>query len=296
MMDTASVERYYTIDKKIASCVHLIYSYDREATMPIAFVHYAHKRSADGLGRFRRKNDFTTLFIFIREGQDFIFGDTLYTPAPGDVILAGENVPFSVTFNARKRLDYYKIDYYEIDLPRGIAELLHPENPFSSLLKNARSPLISLPAKQKGALISLLYEMEEAERDPILYAKLILLADLLEKEKSTAKDTKKIPQVLARAMQYISERYTEIGGAEEVAAYLCVSTTYLARLFGRVLGCTTTEYICRLRISHAKELLLSGKSVTETCYACGFNNYTYFIAKFKKETGCSPAKFRANSV
>ena len=296
MMDTASAERFYAIDTKISSCTRFCYSYDKDAAAPIAFAHYAHKRSSVGLRRFHRKNSFTTLFIFLREGFGFIFGDTLYTPKRGEVILAGENVPFTVTLDDQKPLGYYEIDYFEINLPSGFEGLLHPEHPFCSLLKNERSPLISLPAEQKRTLISLLYEMEKTECDPVFYARLVLLADLLGKESSTESGTKKIPQVLARAMQYISEHYTEIGGAEEVASYLCVSTTYLARLFGRVLGCTTTEYICRLRISHAKELLLSGKSVTEVCYTCGFNSYTYFIAKFKKETGLSPAKFRSDAV
>ena len=137
--------------------------------------------------------------------------------------------------------------------------------------------------------------MERTERDPVLYARLVLLADLVEKERSTESATKKIPQMLARAMQYISERYTEIRGAEEVALYLGISTTYLSRLFGRVLGCTTTDYLNRLRISHAKDLLLSNRSVTEACYAAGFGSYTYFITKFKEETGITPAKFRVKN-
>ena len=45
-------------------------------------------------------------------------------------------------------------------------------------------------------------------------------------------------------------------------------------------------------IAHAKELLLDGLSATEACYGAGFNCYTYFITKFKEETGITPAKFR----
>lgn len=286
------VKRHYLIDTKIAASVRLIHSYAKESALPVAFVHYKHKRPSGEFQKYQRKNDYTTIFIFAREGIHFVCGDTLYTPAFGDALLFGEDVPFASTYNAADQSDYY-----EIDLPRGFADLLYHENPFSSLLSNAnRSPLISLPAGQKRELMSLLQEMEKTEGDLLLYAKLILLSDMLEKGKGAAAETKKIPRVLARGMEYMHERYTEIGGAEEVARYLGVSTTYLSRLFGRVLGCTTTDYLNRLRLSRAKDLLLAGESVTEACYAAGFGSYTYFITKFKEETGITPAKFRAKNA
>ena len=294
MRETAYADRSYSIDRNIATCAHLVYSYDRDVEMPIAFVHYAHRRTAGELRRFHRKNDFTEIFIFIREGLGFIIGDTLYTPAPGDAIIIGEDIPFSVTFDEKAPTDLFPFDYYEIILPRGITALLHPDHPFSSLLDKERSPLISLPAEKKRTLFSLLGEAEGTKKDPVLYAKLVLLADMMDKERNTAQKTKKIPQVLSRAMQFISEHYTEIDGAQAVAEHLSVSTTYLSRLFGHALGCTTTEYLCRLRIFRAKELLMQGQSVTEACYASGFNSYTYFISRFKHETGMTPAKFRAS--
>ncbi|WP_081743881.1 helix-turn-helix domain-containing protein [Eisenbergiella tayi] len=42
----------------------------------------------------------------------------------------------------------------------------------------------------------------------------------------------------------------------------------------------------------AKQLLAEGKTVTETCYLSGFNDYNNFIRTFKKITGTSPGQYQ----
>lgn len=47
-----------------------------------------------------------------------------------------------------------------------------------------------------------------------------------------------------------------------------------------------------LRIGKARELLkTTDMSLSEISEAVGFNDYFYFIKKFKKETGVTPGKY-----
>ena len=57
-------------------------------------------------------------------------------------------------------------------------------------------------------------------------------------------------------------------------------------------GLTYTQYVTELRIGKARELLkTTDMSLSEISEAVGFNDYFYFIKKFKKETGVTPGKY-----
>ena len=290
-MQTEKVAKeFYTIDSASTACVHMIRSFERDSDMPIAFIHYKHSAHAQNKKSYRRKNDFSTVFIFVRDGVGFLFGETLYTPSFGEAIVVPEQTPFSVFGTGDQ------FDYYEIDFPNGFANRIYEENPFTSLFKDkTHAPMLSLASEKKEAIFSLLQRAENADEDLLQYSYLIQLAHILNSEAADSAPTKRIPKTLASAIEYMNTHHAQIAGADEIAMHCGVSTTYLTRLFRTFLSCTTTEYLNRLRISHAKGLLLSGHSATEACYGAGFNCYTYFISKFKEETGITPAKFRAQN-
>ena len=255
MRTEAEAKEYYTVDSTCAEHVHMIRSFEKDSDMPIAFVHYKHSAHAHNGQRHRRKNDFSTVFIFVRGGVNFLFGETLYSPSYGEAILVREQTPFSVFGSG----DCF--DYYEIDFPQGFLDRIYGENPFSSLFSDGtRSPMLSLGGEKKEAIISILKKAESAEGDLLRYSYLIQLASVLCLGTASDTQTKRIPRTLATAIEYMDGHHAQIAGAEEVATHCGVSTTYLSRLFQSFLSCTTTQYLNRLRISHAKGLLLSGFS------------------------------------
>jgi AraC-like DNA-binding protein len=57
------------------------------------------------------------------------------------------------------------------------------------------------------------------------------------------------------------------------------------------------NYTIDYRLLKAKERLLeTEETISEICFAVGFNNLSYFIARFKKKYGCSPKQFRKRFV
>ncbi len=78
----------------------------------------------------------------------------------------------------------------------------------------------------------------------------------------------------------------------KVAHLACMSPSYLCRFFKRVTGSRLMEYLIRMRIDKAKELLLKGElSVTQIALETGFKHLSYFDRIFRKYTRLSPQEF-----
>ena len=80
----------------------------------------------------------------------------------------------------------------------------------------------------------------------------------------------------------------------ELAEQLHITPQYLTRLFQRFVGSSVRSYISVLRISRAKELLISRPYTTLDGIAalCGYRDVSYFISVFRQQTGTTPKQFR----
>lgn len=78
-----------------------------------------------------------------------------------------------------------------------------------------------------------------------------------------------------------------------IAKEFHMNKTYLSTYFKENMGMHLKDYIKNLRINKAKILLrTSNKSITEICFAVGFNNMSHFSSIFKKQEGLSPSDYR----
>lgn len=93
--------------------------------------------------------------------------------------------------------------------------------------------------------------------------------------------------------EYIQEHFTEELSAMDVARRFGIGKTQLYEIFRQNYGIGVAEYIRKLRIEKAKELLEEREcSLTEISERCGFGDYNYFITVFKRMTGTSPKRYQ----
>ena len=80
---------------------------------------------------------------------------------------------------------------------------------------------------------------------------------------------------------------------EEVAASVNLSPSHFSMVFGRETGESFKNYLTRIRIERAKELLCTTNlKCSEIAYQSGYNDPHYFSYVFKKNVGTPPQEFR----
>ena len=84
--------------------------------------------------------------------------------------------------------------------------------------------------------------------------------------------------------------------ASEVATELAMSESQFSRFFKRSTGNTFTDFVNRVRINRACQLLMeSARPVGHICYEVGFNNLANFNRRFLEIKGLTPTEFRRQS-
>jgi DNA-binding LacI/PurR family transcriptional regulator/AraC-like DNA-binding protein len=103
--------------------------------------------------------------------------------------------------------------------------------------------------------------------------------------------------LVKQAVLYLNLHAAEALSRWKLAEAVNVSEDYLARIFRRELGLSPWEYLARLRVGLAKQLLRSsGASIREIAAACGFPDQAYFCRVFRRAVGRSPSTYRSESV
>ena len=102
-----------------------------------------------------------------------------------------------------------------------------------------------------------------------------------------------IHDVLTRITDHLAEEHS----AGALAAELGMSESKFSRFFRKATGNTFTDFVNRVRISRACQLLMdTDQQVTHICYEVGFNNVANFNRRFLEIKGMTPTEFRKQSL
>ena len=120
------------------------------------------------------------------------------------------------------------------------------------------------------------------------------LAELMEMLRDMKKNGSKLENTCLKAMQYIQEKYwdpqmslTQLGDELNISPY------YLSRLFRERYEISISDFLAKVRIQMAKELLQStDHSIRVIAEECGFLSSNVFIRVFKKWEGITPGTYR----
>jgi AraC-like DNA-binding protein len=159
-------------------------------------------------------------------------------------------------------------------------------------------PVLKIPPDSK--LIQLLLKIYQEAYDQkitdVYYASAIAYEFIMECYRFTRnieKATKGFSLQITKALSYIQTHYHEPVTIDEIAAISGFSRYYFIKQFQHQLNMTPVQYLTKIRIQKAAELLRSSSlTVTEIAAHVGYANANYFNKVFRKAVGVSAGKFR----
>jgi two-component system response regulator YesN len=92
--------------------------------------------------------------------------------------------------------------------------------------------------------------------------------------------------------EYIDKNFFFDLSLSSLADIFHIESTYLSRAFKQETGENITNYISKIRMEKAVELIKNQKiKISEAAALVGYEDYAYFNRIFKKYTGKSPREF-----
>ncbi|MDX6766601.1 MAG: AraC family transcriptional regulator [Candidatus Methylacidiphilales bacterium] len=197
---------------------------------------------------------------------------------PGTVFTYGPGVAHRIESDPRRPLRKYFIDV------RGRPPLA-PGLCFST----TRLPLVAALLKQ------LILDQNERKSTPAqTHHTLGLVLDWLQPSRSEpAENASAALLSYRRARAYLEHHHHRPGGITDLAREIHLDSAYLTRLFQRYGDESPYQYLTRLRLDRAGQLLLRHPlQVQQVAQACGFTDPYHFSTCFKRHYGVSPRAFR----
>nr|WP_264467028.1 AraC family transcriptional regulator [Enterococcus avium] len=125
----------------------------------------------------------------------------------------------------------------------------------------------------------------------------LILSCLNEIGNSPASSEKKEDQDIYQLLNFVHQNFQQNLTVAEIAQVIPINKNKCTHLFKTYTNQSPMNYTIDYRLLKAKERLLeTEETISEICFAVGFNNLSYFIARFKKKYGCSPKQFRKRFV
>jgi len=99
------------------------------------------------------------------------------------------------------------------------------------------------------------------------------------------------------SVTYLENHYNEKITAEKLAEIAGVSRSHYSILFKQLTGASPNEYLSRLRVNRAKELLIKGSdTLREIALKVGYKDEFYLSRRFKQHTGFPPSAFDRGAI
>ncbi|MDF2723392.1 MAG: AraC family transcriptional regulator [Paenibacillus sp.] len=249
----------------------------------------------NGILTFESQSSYRRNFMFAFEGVGMLEADGVSYPlSAGSVFYFPLGSRIRLTSPPDQRLQFFSVhyDYALVDWEGDSVKCSEPVERSLPLPICTQVPDVKNVANHVRHLYDLWHGKNADYEWKARLAFLNLLNDVIDlHSQSYAGD--RIHRSIKQCMEYIKTHYAETLEREKLAEVASLSTSYFSIIFKKVAGYTPTQYITKVRLDMAKQLLQnSNKTVSEVAREVGFQDPLYFGRVFSNYTGLPPKEFK----
>jgi AraC-like DNA-binding protein len=104
-----------------------------------------------------------------------------------------------------------------------------------------------------------------------------------------------VPRGVWHALRWLEAHFAHPVRLEDLAAQAGLSPRHFVRCFQQATGCTAHQYLLRVRLNHARQLLAQrgeAMSLAQVAVACGFCDQAHLGRHFRRAFGTTPAAYQ----
>lgn len=257
------------------------------------------------------KHEYHELFLVEKGSCTHIFGKKSVMLIPGDCFLVPAHQAHGFTIHNEASI--FNCQFFPEKLDERVAGII-PDFQTEGRIRSSgesgrfkadinKQGIIHLEPGEMGFLVTILYNMlEEQDRrgehyDILKQKYLEIILTLLKRRfdqqyRNYFHQPKRNKTIILGILSYIEENLAGEIDFAALAAQNHFSVNYFRKLFKDSTGLSPVDYVNRLRVTRASDMLLTGgKSIGEIGASVGIFDYNYFSRLFRQYIGCSPRTY-----
>jgi AraC-like DNA-binding protein/mannose-6-phosphate isomerase-like protein (cupin superfamily) len=239
-------------------------------------------------------HDYYLIHTVISGKGQFTIGGNHYTCHTGDTFIIFPGELFSYEADEHNPWQYVWVGFSHDGPSSFIAAL--GVSPAQPIIRDSLTPMIrSYYTQLQGCFQTdsppALSNLEAAGYIRLLLHRLGLVQHNLDRLQPEASTT--VEHVMNQAIQYLSLQFTQTISIEHLSNMLGYHRTHLCKLFKQTTGLSPMQYLLKIRMQRASELLLTSTyPIEQVASSVGYSDALYFSRKFRQWHGQSPTEYR----
>lgn len=243
-------------------------------------------------------------YVVETTGRYFV-GDFIGSFKPGNLVLAGPNLPHNwvsdTSPDENVALRSRVVQFTEAFAADAI-DLMPELAPLRTLLERSRRGLLfgAATSERVAPLLERLNHAPGIHRIALFWDVICALIQAQDVQELTSAEYLPDPSGfmslgINQALAYLNENLTQPIRESDLARIAGLSPSAFSRSFRRHTGLTLVQFITRLRINFACQMMMNDEAlrITDACFASGFNNLSNFNRQFLRQKGMTPSLFRS---